>query len=123
MGYFKDEHWIIEANEEILKKFRNEIIDEIGKAFKDEEVVDYTNYVSPVLTGLANMYACLFLPADGSKEGWTTSNCMDDARENIMKKIILNNAKNDFMSKINVLKVVVDEYEDKPSVSWLTRND
>jgi hypothetical protein len=123
MGYFKDEHWIIEAEESVLKNFRNEIIDEICKAFEDEEVVDYCNYVSPVLYGLANTYACLFLPADGSKEGWTTSNCMDDARENIMKKIILNNAKNDFMSKINVLKVVVDEYEDKPSASWITRTD
>jgi hypothetical protein len=80
---------------------------------------DYSTYVSPVLTGLANGYACLFLPADGSKEGWETSNCMDEVRDNIMIKVILHNAENP-NDKISILETVVDEAEENPKSFWIT---
>jgi len=119
MGYFRDEHWIIEGDDKTLGEFRNTIIDEISKAFVDEvDATDYSNYLSPVLYGLANGYSCLFLPADGSKEGWTTSQCMDEARENIKKKVILHNAKNP-TDRITILETVVDEYKEKPEASWI----
>ena len=123
MGYFKDEHWIIEGDVKELKSLRNEIIEEVNKAFAEEDseyVTDYSNYVSPVLEGLANGYSCLFLPADGSKEGWTTSSVMDEVRGKILKKVIYNNAKRK-SSKIGILKVVVDEYKENPDTFWVTK--
>lgn len=121
MGYFRDEHWIIEGDDKALEILRNEIIDEIGKVFADnEDAVDYSNYVSPVLYGLANMYSCLFVPADGSKEGWTTSQNMDEVREKILKKVIHYNAKSK-SDRIGILKITVDEYKDKPEADWLTK--
>ena len=120
MGYFKDEHWIIEGDSEALKNLRNEIIDEINKAFAGEEgALNYSDYLSPVLYGLANGYSCLFfMPADGSKEGWTTSNLMDEVREETLKKVILNNAKNPH-DRIQILRVTVDEFKNKPEADWV----
>jgi hypothetical protein len=121
VGYFRDEHWIIEGDDKALEILRDEIINEINKAFVNEDgAVDYSNYISPVLYGLANRYSCLFVPADGSKEGWETSSLMDEVREKILRKVIHNNAKNK-SDRIGILKVVVDEYKDEPSVSWLTK--
>ena len=119
MGYFKDEHWIIEAEPKTLEKLRNDILNEISKTFENEEgAFDYSEYLSPVLYGLANGYSFLFMPADGSNEGWTTSNCIDVVRENVFKKIILNNAKNP-QDKIGILKVTVDEYRDTPDAEYI----
>jgi len=120
MGYFRDEHWIIEGDSVPLELLRKEIIDSIYMAFIDEGAVDYSAYVSPVLNGFANGYSCLFIPADGSKEGWTTSNLMDEVRENILKKVILNNAKSK-TDKIGILQVTVDEYKKKPDAEWLVK--
>lgn len=121
MGYFRDEHWIIEGDARKLEKLRNEIIDEINKEFSEEpDILDYSNYVSPVLYGLANSYSCLFIPADGSKEGWSTSNVMDEVREKILKKIIFYNAKSKD-GKLRVLRIIVDEYKEEPEAEWITR--
>lgn len=121
MGYFRDEHWIIEGDARKLEKLRNEIIDEINKEFSEEpDILDYSNYVSPVLYGLANSYSCLFIPADGSKEGWSTSNVMDEVREKTLKKIIFYNAKSKD-GKLRVLRIIVDEYKEEPEAEWITR--
>lgn len=120
MGYFRDQHWIVEGEPETLEKLRATIIEAIYDEFNDEDPVDYSNYISPVLYGLANGYACLFVPADGSKEGWGTSQCMDEVRESVMKKIIFHNVKNP-NDKITVLEVVVDEYKEKPEASWIIK--
>lgn len=109
MGYFKDEHMIISCYERNpLEKLRDNILGWIEEAFDDDDLPDYSNYLSPVLRNLANCDYFLFIPADGSKEGWTTSNAMDEVREKIRAYIIKHNAKND--QKIKCLVVTDDDY-------------
>jgi len=106
MGYFKDEHWIIDGEEKDLRKLRLFILSELEKEF-DDEPRDFSGYLIPVITGLANGYACLFLPADGSKEGWSTSESMDEVRERILKKVYHHNAVS--TRHIGIISIVDDE--------------
>jgi hypothetical protein len=121
MGYIKDEHWIIEADYKVLQKVRNKILTSIEKHFEDEEPLDYSSYVPPVVDGLANGVSFLYLPADGSKEGWTTSNNMDDVREDVLKFCIAHNARAKSGDKISIMEVVDEESQDVPRVSKILR--
>lgn len=109
MGYYKDEHMIITCyKKEPLLELRNLILDWIVEAFEDADLPDYSKYISGDLRNLANPDYFLFIPADGSKEGWTTSNAMDEVREKIRTYIIKHNAKSD--DKIQCLVVTDDDY-------------
>jgi hypothetical protein len=84
------------------------IIDMIGEELKDDPIApDYSNYISPVLATLANCTYYLFVPADGSKEGWETSNNMDEVREKIRAYVIKHNAKS--KDRIDIILVTDDE--------------
>lgn len=109
MGYFKDEHIILTCGEaKPLEKIRNKILDLIQSEFEADDLIpDYSNYISPVLTCLANSLHALFIPADGSKEGWGTSNNMDEVREKLRAEIIHHNAR----SKEKIDYILVTEYE------------
>lgn len=111
MGYIRDEHIILTCNErKPLEKIRVKLINNIIDEFRDDpDKPDYSNYVSPVLNCLANSLYALFIPADGSKEGWTTSNAMDEVREKLRTDIINHNAKSD--DKIGMIQVTDDEYD------------
>jgi len=108
MGYIKDEHIILTCwDDKPLKKMRDKIIGNINKAFEGDELPDYSNYISPVLSGLANSTYTLFIPADGSKEGWGTSNAMDEVREQLREDVIRHNARN--KERISIISVVDEE--------------
>jgi hypothetical protein len=112
VGYFKDEHMIFTCTNKIkLYDLRDIILDAMIKKFAeyDDSIPDYSQYVSPVMKCLGNSLCALFVPADGSKEGWTTSNAMDEVREKVRAWIINNNAKND--DKIEYILVTDCEYK------------
>ena len=73
-----------------------------------------------VLTPLAGG-AILYIPSDNSKEGWTTSNIAEEAREEFVNAITDHNAHNP-AKRITVLKVTVEEYNDKPEAEWLVND-
>ena len=110
MGYFKDEHIILTCDaREPLEKILEKIIDNIIKEFDGEDLTpDYSHYVSPVLECLANSLCALYLPADGSKEGWTTSNCMDEVREKLRTDIVKHNTKS--ADKIGMYQLTRDDF-------------
>jgi hypothetical protein len=116
MGSIKDEHMILTCHEKApLTRMRGRILTRIAKEFEGDPP-DYSNYISPVLDCLANSLHALFVPADGSKEGWTSSNAMDEVREQIRSDLIAWNARG--KDKISCLLVTDDEYEKHPSVEW-----
>ena len=117
MGYIKDEHWIIEADIRVLRKVRNEILDLIEKYFADDEPLDYSSYIPPVVEGLANCASFLYLPADGSKEGWETSDNMDEVRDDLLKYCIAHNARAESGEKISIISLVNEEAYDEPRAS------
>lgn len=119
MGTIKDEHLILSCGErEPLDDIRLEIITAIHDGFADEDYTpNYADYVSPVLSALANGGYYLFIPADGSKEGWGTSNVMDDVRELIRARIIYHNAKG--KDKISVICVIEGDYEKLRAEDWI----
>lgn len=110
MGYIKDEHMIFRCWERNpLEKLRDNMLGWIEEAFDDDELPDFSNYLSPVMRNLANPDYYLFMPADGSKEGWETSNNMDEVREKIWEYIIRHNSRN--KDKISCIVVTDDEYK------------
>ncbi len=110
MGYIKDEYLIFTSWEkEPLQELRAEIKRIMIDAFKDYKFFpDIAKYVSPVLSGLANSNYFLFLPADGSKEGWEVSSIMDDVRDGVIDWVVKYNYDNPPTIKIIGLKD--DEY-------------
>ena len=110
MGVFKDEYLIFKSFEkEPLEKLRQVII----KAIYDEslewnERISFerlSNYVPPVIRALANDSYILFWPADGSKEGWSTSSIVAEAREYVVEEYldIWNYNQENFMTKIRYI--------------------
>jgi hypothetical protein len=116
MGYIRDEHWIIKADTEVLQKVRLKILTFIEKHFADE-VLDYSSYIPPVVRGLASGASFLYLPADGSKEGWETSNNMDDVRDDLLRYCIAHNARAKSGEKISIMSLVSEEAYDEPRAS------
>ena len=107
MGYYKDEHMIISCSDsKPLRQLREELLVELDKAFA-EDLIDYSNYVSPVLS-LAYGSHWLYIPADGSKEGWETSNSMDEIRDWLRRWAIRWNARN--ADKLRIILVTDDDY-------------
>ena len=108
MGYFKDEHMIISCDDlKAIRKLRDELLIKLDKAFA-EDLTDYSRYLSPVLSSLSNGGHWLFIPADGSKEGWNTSNEMDEIRDWLRRWAIKWNARN--ADKVRIILVTDDEY-------------
>lgn len=109
MGYYKDEHMIFRCHEEQpLVDLLCMILDWIDEVFEDD-IPDYSNYIREPSRNLANHDYFLFMPPDGSKEGWTTSNNMDEVREKIWEYIIRYNSRN--KDKISCIVVTDDEYK------------
>lgn len=107
MGYFKDQHLIIvSSDEEPLKELRTKAVELLHEKLPD---ADYGSYLPPVLHGLANFLEVLFIPADGSKEGWETSNEMDDIRQELIRHAIYINAQGKY--RVEVIEVVDDEID------------
>jgi hypothetical protein len=113
MSTIKDEYIILTCwHSAPLKKIRTGILNRLDNAAKEGDLTaDYSNYISPVLSNIANITYSLFIPADGSTEGWTTSNIMDDIREWLDREIVKHNAKNRGPGEITVIKVTVGDYE------------
>lgn len=109
MGYIKDEHIILECwNETPLTELRYKLLSEIKKRLKEwGDVPDYSNYVSPILQTIANTTYVVYVPADGSKEGWGTSQAMDDVREWLREYLIHWNATHD--KRVGMITVTNDE--------------
>ena len=110
MGYIKDEYLIFTSwAKEPLQELRAEMKKIMINIFKDIDFFpDIANYVSPVLSGLANSNYFLFLPADGSKEGWEVSSAMNDVRESVIEWVIKYNY--DSPTKIEIIGLEDDEY-------------
>jgi len=118
MSYYKDEHMIFRSyDKEALIELRNQIVELMREEFKGTEV-NYGNYLSPILSTPAGLRHYLFLPEDGSKEGWEVSNCMDEVREKIREHIIYHNAKNP-NERIYALCVDQDDYQKTPITYYL----
>jgi hypothetical protein len=143
MGYFKDEHLILTCSEkEPLNLMRGVLVELIHQKVEEwEEEIDFSGYVGlvvgtinklllrivegllkrfykqqPVTNSVANLTYSLYIPADGSKEGWTTSQIMDEVREQLQRVIIHHNAKGE--DKIQVILVTADDYQENPSAEW-----
>jgi hypothetical protein len=110
MGYFKDEHIILTcAAREPLEQMWEKIIDNIIEAFEDDpDQPDYSNYIPKPTNDLMNGGSTLFIPADGSKEGWTVSNAMDEVREKLRADIIKHNTKS--TDKIGMYQMTRDDF-------------
>jgi len=109
MSNYKDEHLILSCYEYLpLKKLRDKIIKKIVKLKDNYDIADYSEYIQPVSKCIANSLHVLFIPADGSKEGWETSNMMDEVREYINDEIQEWNANG--KDKIYGLLVTDDDY-------------
>ncbi len=110
MGIFKDEYLIFKSYEkEPLEKLRQVIIEAIhNESLEWDERISFErlgNYIPPVIRTLANDNYMLFWPADGSKEGWSVSNIVAEAREYIIEKYldIWNYNQEDFITKIRYI--------------------
>ena len=116
MGYFKDEHLILSGyDKDVLEKIRRKLIKKIAKCLEKEDV-GYnaprqlaSQFVPPVIRLLANGEHILYVPSDGSKEGWATSNDMDDIREWLYHKVDKINA-GDSLSHISIILVEQCDY-------------
>lgn len=97
MGYIKDEHIILSGyKKENLDEIRTKLIKKIAKNLSEDGYPSPAQtagqFIPPVISTLANISYILYIPSDGSKEGWTTSNDMDDVREWLYRKIDKYNA-------------------------------
>jgi len=114
MGYFRDEHLIITSFEkDVLDVIRVKLIEKIAKNLLGD---DYgkpqqtaKQFIPPVITTLANTSYILYVPMDGSKEGWTTSNDMDDVRAWLYREVDKINAKDD-KNHIGVIRIENCDY-------------
>lgn len=109
LGYFKDEHLIITGYEkDVLDEFRKKMVKKIAKNLEADgcgkPYQTATNYIPPIIETLANTSYILFVPMDGSKEGWTTSSDMDDVREWLYLEIDKHNATKT-ENKIHIIRV------------------
>jgi hypothetical protein len=81
MSYEKNTSLIVTGyNYNHLLKIRKKLIELFKLTFKDEDNLDNcTNIITKIHSGLANsQYSFAVLP-DGSKEGWSTSDAVDNA--------------------------------------------
>ncbi len=114
MGYFKDEHLIITGyDKDVLAELRTKLIEKIAKNLQEDgcskAYQTATQYIPPIIETLANTSYILFVPMDGSKEGWQTSSDMDDVREWLYGKIDKHNASKT-ENKIHIIRVENCEY-------------
>lgn len=114
MGYFRDEHLIITSFEkDVLDVIRVKLIDKIAKNLLDD---DYgkpqqtaKQFIPPVIATLANTSYILYVPMDGSKEGWTISSDMDKVRAWLYREVDKINAKDD-KNHIGVIRIENCDY-------------
>lgn len=120
MGHIKDEHLILECYDyDVLVNLREFVLDTIIEEFGEELPLSLPGYIPRAITGLSNSANWLYIPADGSKEGWTNSNVMDTVREKLLNEVIRHNTRN--KDRVSILKVTVDEYEPYLTVEYLTK--
>lgn len=114
MGYFKNEHLILsgykkEALDEIRAKLIKKIAKNLGEDGFDTPMQTATQFIPPVISTLMNTTYILYVPADGSKEGWTTSNNVDKVRKWLYKCVDKYNATNP-NDIIIIIRVEEDDY-------------
>lgn len=84
MGYIKHNAIVVTGwNEEHMEQAYNKAV-ELFEKFTEEEGMTFpygSKLISPIIGGLVNSQLSFFIAPDGSKEGWTTSNNCNDARE------------------------------------------
>lgn len=120
MGHIKDEHLILECYDyDVLVNLREFVLDTIIEEFGVELPLNLPGYIPRAITGLSNSANWLYIPADGSKEGWPNSNVMDTVREKLLNEVIRHNTKD--KDRVSILKVTVDEYEPYLTVEYLTK--
>jgi len=57
----------------------------VREEFADDITADNAFLVSPLIPGATNGQVSFFVASDGSKEGWSTSECGDKARDRIIE--------------------------------------
>ena len=107
----------------MLRDFIVNSIWEIAKEEGEEGFFSWEtlrNYIRPVNETIMNRDYFLFLPPDGSKEGWTVSSIIDEVVERVIKYLDEWNFKDeerDILEKINYFFIFDDDYGDGLVVS------
>ena len=100
---------------EILDELRTKLIKKIAKNLSEDgystPAQTAAQFIPPVISTLANISYILYVPSDGSKEGWTTSQDMDDVRAWLYRKIDKYNATTTDYDYISIIKVTRCDYE------------
>ena len=84
MGYIKHNAVVVTGwNEEHMNQAREKAVELFEKFTEEEGVVPPygSKLISPIIGGLVNSQLSFFIAPDGSKEGWTTSDNCNYARE------------------------------------------
>lgn len=83
MGYIKHHAIIVTgSNDDQIKEAHAKAKEIFKDAFKDDGVlIPGDQLVSEIIRGVANTYDSFFIAPDGSKGGWSTSDCGDNARK------------------------------------------
>src|SRR5215213_3203028 len=88
MGYIRHHSIIVTAgNPKDINRAHKAANTILNTVFAEHPFGPGEGMLSPILTSLVNGYRSFFIAPDGSKEGWSTSELGDKARELIIKKL------------------------------------
>lgn len=127
MGHYNDRYMVFKSSsKESLDMLRDFIVNSIWEIAKEEGEEGFfsweilRNYIRPVNETIMNRDYFLFLPPDGSKEGWTVSSIMDEVVDRVIKYLDEWNFKDegrDAPERINYFFIFDDEYGDDLVIS------